>query len=341
VATQALSGEEMNYVNLGKTGLKVSRICLGCMSYGAPVTGNLKPGSHAWTLNEEESEPFFRQALDLGINFFDTANVYSDGASEEVLGRFLKANIRREAAVIATKVHGVMRNEPNGNGLSRKAIFYELDQSLRRLQTDYLDLYQIHRWDYETPIEETLETLHDVVKSGKVRYIGASSMRAWQLTKALYLADLHGWNRFVSMQNHYNLLYREEEREMIPLCQAEGIGIIPWSPLARGRLARPWQSEHTKRYETDQFGKSMYSQTEEADRRVVDRLGQVAEKRGVARAQIALAWLLTKAVNSPIVGATKPHHLQDAVAALSLQLTPEEVASLEEPYAPHPVLGFS
>ena len=331
----------MNYVNLGKTGLKVSRICLGCMSYGAPVTGNLKPGSHAWTLNEEESEPFFRQALDLGINFFDTANVYSDGASEEVLGRFLKANIRREAAVIATKVHGVMRNEPNGNGLSRKAIFYELDQSLRRLQTDYLDLYQIHRWDYETPIEETLETLHDVVKSGKVRYIGASSMRAWQLTKALYLADLHGWNRFVSMQNHYNLLYREEEREMIPLCQAEGIGIIPWSPLARGRLARPWQSEHTKRYETDQFGKSMYSQTEEADRRVVDRLGQVAEKRGVARAQIALAWLLTKAVNSPIVGATKPHHLQDAVAALSLQLTPEEVASLEEPYAPHPVLGFS
>ena len=334
--------ETMNYVNLGKTGLKVSRICLGCMSYGAPATGELKPGSHAWALNEEESEPFFRQALDLGINFFDTANVYSGGASEEVLGRFLKANIRREAVVIATKVHGVMRDEPNGHGLSRKAIFYELDQSLRRLQTDYVDLYQIHRWDYETPIEETLEALHDVVKSGKVRYLGASSMHAWQFTKALYLADLHGWNRFVSMQNHYNLLYREEEREMIPLCQSEGIGVIPWSPLARGRLARPWQSEHTKRYETDQFGKRMYSQSEEADRKVVDRLGQVAEQRGVPRAQLALAWLLSKPViTSPIVGATKAHHLQDAVAAFSLRLTSEEVASLEEPYAPHPVLGFS
>jgi len=334
--------ETMNYVNLGKTGLKVSRICLGCMSYGAPATGELKPGSHAWALNEEESEPFFRQALDLGINFFDTANVYSGGASEEVLGRFLKANIRREAVVIATKVHGVMRDEPNGHGLSRKAIFYELDQSLRRLQTDYVDLYQIHRWDYETPIEETLEALHDVVKSGKVRYLGASSMHAWQFTQALYLADLHGWTRFVSMQNHYNLLYREEEREMIPLCQSEGIGVIPWSPLARGRLARPWQSEHTKRYETDQFGKRMYSQSEDADRKVVERLGQVAEHRGVPRAQLALAWLLSKpAITSPIVGATKAHHLQDAVAALSLRLTSEEVASLEEPYAPHPVLGFS
>ena len=332
----------MNYVNLGKTGIKVSRICLGCMSYGAPATGKPKPGSHAWTLNEEESEPFFRQALDLGINFFDTANVYSSGASEEVLGRFVKTNIRREAVVIATKVHGVMRDEPNGHGLSRKAILYEIDQSLRRLQTGYVDLYQIHRWDYETPIEETLEALHDVVKSGKVRYIGASSVHAWQFTKALYLADLHGWTRFVSMQNHYNLLYREEEREMIPLCQSEGIGVIPWSPLARGRLARPWQSEHTKRYETDQFGKSMYSQTEEADRKVVDRLGQVAEHRGVPRAQLALTWLLCKPViTSPIVGATKPHHLQDAVAALSLRLTPDEIASLEEPYAPHPVLGFS
>jgi aryl-alcohol dehydrogenase-like predicted oxidoreductase len=332
----------MNYVNLGKTGIKVSRICLGCMSYGAPATGKPKPGSHAWALNEEESEPFFRQALDLGINFFDTANVYSSGASEEVLGRFVKTNIRREAVVIATKVHGVMRDEPNGHGLSRKAILYEIDQSLRRLQTGYVDLYQIHRWDYETPIEETLEALHDVVKSGKVRYIGASSVHAWQFTKALYLADLHGWTRFVSMQNHYNLLYREEEREMIPLCQSEGIGVIPWSPLARGRLARPWQSEHTKRYETDQFGKSMYSQTEEADRKVVDRLGQVAEQRGVPRAQLALTWLLSKPViTSPIVGATKPHHLQDAVAALSLRLTPDEIASLEEPYAPHPVLGFS
>jgi aryl-alcohol dehydrogenase-like predicted oxidoreductase len=332
----------MDYINLGKTGLKVSRICLGCMSYGEPATGKAKPGSHAWALNEKESEPFFRQALDLGINFFDTANVYSGGASEEVLGRFLKANIRREAVVIATKLHGVMRDEPNGHGLSRKAIFYELDQSLRRLQTDYVDLYQIHRWDYETPIEETLEALHDVVKSGKVRYIGASSMYAWQFTKALYLADLHGWTRFVSMQNHYNLLYREEEREMTPLCQSEGIGVIPWSPLARGRLARPWHSESTKRYETDQFGKSMYSQTEGADRKVVDRLGQVAEHRGVPRAQLALAWLLSKPfITSPIVGATKLHHLQDAVAALALRLSPEEIASLEEPYVPHPVLGFS
>ena len=332
----------MDYVNLGKTGLKVSRICLGCMTYGEPATGELKPGRQAWALNEEESQPFLRQALDLGINFFDTANVYSSGSSEEVLGRFLKDNTRREAVVIATKVHGVMRDEPNGRGLSRKAILFEIDQSLRRLQTDYVDLYQIHRWDYETPIEETLEALHDVVKSGKARYIGASSMYAWQFAKALYLADLHGWTRFVSMQNHWNLLYREEEREMIGLCQSEGIGVIPWSPLARGRLARPWQSVSTKRYETDQFGKKMYSQTEEADRRVVDRLGQVAEKRGVPRAQVALAWLLGQpAVTAPIVGATKPHHLEDAAAALSLHLTPEEIASLEEPYVPHPVLGFS
>jgi aryl-alcohol dehydrogenase-like predicted oxidoreductase len=312
------------------------------MTYGEPATGELKPGRQAWALNEKESQPFFRQALDLGINFFDTANVYSSGSSEEVLGRFLKDNTRREAAVIATKVHSVMRDEPNGRGLSRKAILFEIDQSLRRLQTDYVDLYQIHRWDYETPIEETLEALHDVVKSGKARYIGASSMYAWQFAKALYLADLHGWTRFVSMQNHWNLLYREEEREMIGLCQSEGIGVIPWSPLARGRLARPWQSVSTKRYETDQFGKKMYSQTEEADRRVVDRLGQVAEKRGVPRAQVALAWLLGQpAVTAPIVGATKPHHLEDAAAALSLHLTPEEIASLEEPYVPHPVLGFS
>ena len=332
----------MDYVNLGKTGLKVSRICLGCMTYGEPATGELKPGRQAWALNEEQSRPFLRQALDLGINFFDTANVYSSGSSEEVLGRFLKDNTRREAAVIATKVHSVMRDEPNGRGLSRKAILFEIDQSLRRLQTDYVDVYQIHRWDYETPIEETLEALHDVVKSGKARYIGASSMYAWQFAKALYLADLHGWTRFVSMQNHWNLLYREEEREMIGLCQSEGIGVIPWSPLARGRLARPWQSVSTKRYETDQFGKKMYSQTEEADRRVVDRLGQVAEKRGVPRAQVALAWLLGQpAVTAPIVGATKPHHLEDAAAALSLHLTPEEIASLEEPYVPHPVLGFS
>jgi len=331
----------MDYVNLGQSGLKVSRVCLGCMSYGAPATGELTPGSHAWALNEEDTRPFLRQALELGINFFDTANVYSRGESENVLGRFLKANTRREAVVIATKLHGVMREEPNGRGLSRKSVFFELDQSLRRLQTDYVDLYQIHRWDYETPIEETLEALSDVVKSGKVRYIGASSMHAWQFTKALYLARLHGWTRFVSMQNHYNLLYREEEREMIPLCQSEGIGIIPWSPLARGRLARPWQSESTKRYETDQFGKRMYSQTEELDQAVVDCLGRISQQRGVPRAQVALAWMLSKpAITSPIVGATKPHHLAEAVASLSLKLTPEEIASLEKPYAPHPVLGF-
>jgi aryl-alcohol dehydrogenase-like predicted oxidoreductase len=330
----------MDYVNLGKTGLKVSRICLGCMSYGAPAIGKAKPGSHAWALDEKESEPFFRQAVDFGINFFDTANVYSAGTSEEVLGRFVKANLRREAVVIATKVHGLMRDEPNGRGLSRKAIFYEIDQSLRRLQTDYVDLYQIHRWDYDTPIEETLEALHDVVKAGKARYIGASSMYSWQFTKALYLADLHGWTRFVSMQNHYNLLYREEEREMIPLCQSEGIGVIPWSPLARGRLARPWKSD-TKRSETDQFGKTLYAGTEESDHKVVDRLGEIAERRGVPRAQLALAWLLSKpGVTAPIVGATKAQHLQDAIGALSVRLTPEEINSLEEPYTPHPVLGF-
>ena len=331
----------MEYVNLGKTGLKVSRICLGCMTYGAPASGALKPGSHAWALNEEESRPFFRQALDAGINFFDTANVYSKGTSEEVLGRFLKANVRRESVVIATKLNGVMRDEPNGGGLSRKEVFFELDESLRRLGTDYVDLYLIHRWDYETPIEETLEALHDVVKSGKVRYIGASSMHAWQFVKALYLADLHGWTRFVCMQNQYNLIYREEEREMIPFCRSEGVGVTPWSPLARGRLARPWHAESTKRYETDQFGKTLYSQTEETDRKVIERLGQLSEKRGVPRAQLALAWMLSKpGVTAPIVGATKPNHLSDAVAAVSLKLTPEEIASIEEPYTPHPVLGF-
>jgi aryl-alcohol dehydrogenase-like predicted oxidoreductase len=332
----------MDYINLGKTGLKVSRICLGCMTYGAPATGKIKPGSHAWALNEEESQPFLKQSLDLGINFFDTANVYSAGASEEVVGRFLKANTRRESVVIATKLNGVMRDEPNGKGLSRKEIFFELDQSLRRLGTDYVDLYQIHRWDYETPIEETLEALHDAVKAGKVRYIGASSMYAWQFTKALYVADLHGWTRFVSMQNYYNLIYREEEREMMPVCHSEGIGVIPWSPLARGRLARPWQAEPTKRWGTDLFAKVLYEKTEDADRKVVDRLGDVAAKYGVPQAQIALAWMLGKSfVTSPIVGANKPHHLTDAVAALSIKLTPDEVKSLEEPYTPHPVLGFS
>jgi aryl-alcohol dehydrogenase-like predicted oxidoreductase len=332
----------MEYVNLGKTGLKVSRICLGCMSYGVAPAGPLRPGSHAWVLNEEQSHPFFKQALDLGINFFDTANVYSVGSSEELLGRFLKANTKREDIVIATKLNGVMRDDPNGKGLSRKEIFFELDASLKRLGTDYVDLYQIHRWDYETPIEETMEALHDVVKAGKVRYIGASSMHAWQFAKALYVADLHGWTRFVSMQNFYNLLYREEEREMMGLCEAEGIGVIPWSPLARGRLTRAWQSETTKRSETDQFSKVIFSKTDEADRKVVDRLGELAERRGVPRATLALAWMLSKpVVTAPIVGATKQNHLDDAVAALAVKLSAEEIAALEEPYAPHPVVGFS
>jgi len=331
----------MEYVNLGRTGLKVSRISLGCMTYGAPVEVP-SPGRHAWTLNEEQSQAFLKQALDLGINFFDTANVYSSGDSEEVLGRFLKANVRREAVVIATKVHGMMRDEPNGKGLSRKAILHELDESLRRLRTDYVDLYQIHRWDYETPIEETLEVLHDVVKAGKVRYIGASSMYAWQFTKALYLADLHGWTRFVSMQNHYNLLYREEEREMMGVCAEEGIGVIPWSPLARGRLARPWKSESTKRFETDKFGSGMYGKTEESDEAVVNELEKIAAARGVPMAQVAMAWLLAKpGVTAPIVGASKVHHLDDAVAALGVKLSAEEIATLEEPYVPHPTLGFS
>ncbi|MFZ1939309.1 MAG: aldo/keto reductase [Terracidiphilus sp.] len=332
----------MDYVNLGRTGLKVSRICLGCMTYGSPATGRILPGRQPWALNEAESQPFFRQALDLGINFFDTANVYSGGDSEAVLGRFLKTGAQREAVVIATKVQGVMREEPNGGGLSRKAILFELDQSLRRMETDYVDLYQIHRRDYETPIEETLEALHDAIKAGKVRYIGASSCYAWQFAKALYLADQLGLTRFVSMQNHYNLLYREEEREMMGLCREEGIGVLPWSPLARGRLTRAWKAETTSRSETDGFGNRMYSLTEEADRKVVERLGEVAEKRGIPRAQVALAWLLAKpGVTAPIVGASKPHQLEDAVAALTVKLTPEEMTALEEPYVPHPVLGFS
>jgi aryl-alcohol dehydrogenase-like predicted oxidoreductase len=331
----------MDYTNLGRTGLKVSRITLGCMSYGAPATGELKPGSHAWTLNEQESRPFLRHALEAGINFFDTANVYSAGASEEVLGRFLKEHASRDEVVIATKVHGMMRPEPNGHGLSRKAILTEAEHSLRRLQTDYIDLYQIHRWDYETPIDETLEALHDLVKAGKVRYIGASSMYSWQFAKSLYLADLHGWSRFVSMQNHYNLIYREEEREMMPLCQDQGIGVLPWSPLARGRLARPRGAEATKRLDTDKFGKTMYATTEEADHKVVDRLEEVAKQRGISMAQLALAWMLAKPyVTSPIIGATKPGHLEDAIAALSVKLAPEEIAELETAYVPHPVLGF-
>jgi aryl-alcohol dehydrogenase (NADP+) len=322
----------MEYTTLGNTGLEVSRICLGCMSYGEP-----ERGGHQWSLGEEASRPFFRQALDAGINFFDTANVYSAGSSEEIVGRVLLGMVGRDEVVIATKVHGRMRPGPNGAGLSRKAILSEIDHSLQRLGTDYVDLYQIHRFDYDTPPEETLEALHDVVRAGKARYIGASSMYAWQFAKMLYLADLHGRTRFVSMQNHYNLLYREEEREMLPLCRDQGIGIIPWSPLARGRLARAWD-ETTNRSELDEFGRSLYS---EEDRAIVDCVGEIAQRRGIARAQVALAWLLSRpGVTSPIVGATKSHHLDDAVAALEVRLTPEETRSLDELYRPHPVRGF-
>ncbi|HWA97998.1 MAG TPA: aldo/keto reductase [Pirellulales bacterium] len=328
----------MDYIRFGNTGLKVSRLCLGCMSYGVPDRG-----PHLWTLDEPHSRPFIAQALEAGINFFDTANVYSDGTSEEIVGRALGEMAKRDEIVIATKVHGRMRPGPNGRGLSRKAIFAEIDASLRRLATDYVDLYQIHRWDYDVPIAETLEALHDLVKAGKVRYLGASSMYAWQFAQALSLADRHGWTRFVSMQNYYNLLYREEEREMLPLCAAEGIGVLPWSPLARGRLARPWDARgSTRRAETDEFGKTLYAATEEADRQVVERVAAVAAERGLPQAQIALAWLLHKSVvTSPIVGATKPHHLHDAVAALGIRLSAEELAKLEQPYVPHPVLGHT
>ncbi|SIS93527.1 aldo/keto reductase [Alicyclobacillus vulcanalis] len=324
----------MQYVRLGKTGLEVSRICLGCMSYGDP-----ERGTHRWVLREEEARPFIRKALDLGINFFDTANVYSLGASEEILGRAIRDFVRRDEVVIATKVHGRMRPGPNGGGLSRKHIMEEIDNSLRRLGTDYVDLYQIHRFDPNTPVEETMEALHDVVKAGKARYIGASSMYAWQFLKLQHAAELHGWTKFVSMQNYYNLLYREEEREMMPLCHADGIGVIPWSPLARGRLTRPWDTR-TARSETDEFGRKLYALTEDSDRRVVERVQAVADGRGVPMAQVALAWVLSKPyVTSPIIGATKLHHLEDAVAALEITLTPEEIAQLEEHYVPHPVLG--
>jgi len=328
----------MDYVNLGKSGLKVSRICLGCMSYGVP-----ERGSHLWSLPEDKSRPFIKRAIELGINFFDTANVYSDGTSEEIVGRALRDFAKRDEVVLATKVHGKMRADPNGKGLSRKAIMSEIDASLKRLETDYVDLYQIHRWDYDVPIEETLEALHDVVKAGKARYIGASSMHAWQLCKAQYLADRHGWMRFVSMQNHYNLIHREEEREMMPFCQSEGIGVIPWSPLARGRLARPWdQKSSTDRGANDGFAKVLYEKTEQSDRAVVDRVTEIAKKRGIPQAQIALAWMLQKPfITSPIVGATKPNHLDDAVAALSVKLTAEEIDALEAPYVPHHIVGFA
>jgi aryl-alcohol dehydrogenase (NADP+) len=325
----------MEYVKLGKTGLEVSRICLGCMSYGV---GSL--GGHPWALDEEAAQPFFKKAIESGINFFDTANVYSLGTSEEFLGRALGKLANRDEVVVATKVNGPMRKGPNSIGLSRKAIFTEVDHSLRRLNTDYIDLYQIHRLDSRTPIEEIVEALHDVVKSGKVRYVGASSMHAWQFAKALFTADLHGWTRFVSMQNHYNLLYREEEREMLPFCADQGIGVIPWSPLARGRLTRDWD-ESTERSGSDAFGARLY-RPDSSDRTVVERVAQVAAARGVPRAQVALAWTLSHAVvTAPIVGATKLHHLDDAVAAVELALSADEIALLEAPYVPHEIAGFA
>jgi len=327
----------MDYVNLGRTGLKVSRIALGCMTYGEPGRG-----THEWTLPEAEARPYIARALALGINFFDTANVYSAGSSEEILGRALR-DVPRDSLVVATKVHGVMHTYPNGRGLSRKAILAEIDASLMRLGMDYVDLYQIHRFDPETPIEETLEALHDVVRAGKARYLGASSMFAWQFCKALYLARLHGWPRFVSMQNHLNLLYREEEREMLGLCAEEGIGVIPWSPLARGKLTRGWtETPPTKRAETDQFGSTLYRGFENSDRAIVGAVERIALERGVSMAQVALAWVLARpGVTAPIVGASKPHHLEDAVAALALKLLPDEMAQLEADYVPRRVAGFT
>jgi aryl-alcohol dehydrogenase-like predicted oxidoreductase len=308
------------------------------MSYG--VSGR---GAHTWSLDESQTRPFIERALELGINFFDTANVYSDGTSEEFLGRAIAKLIPREEVVIATKLNGRMRKDVNGAGLSRKAVFTEIDNSLRRLGMDYVDLYQIHRWDNETPIEETLEALSDVVKAGKARYIGASSMFAWQFAKSLYLSDRHGWSRFISMQDHYNLLYREEEREMLQLCQSEGIGVIPWSPLARGRLARPWEEQQdTERAATDEFGRKLYSGTEESNKNIINAVGEIADARGIARAQVGLAWLLHQsAVTAPIVGATKPHHLDDAVKAVDLELTSEEIQKLEAPYTPRAIAGFA
>jgi aryl-alcohol dehydrogenase-like predicted oxidoreductase len=326
----------MKHTKLGRTGLDVSRICLGCMSFGDSNRGN-----DAWTIGEEESRPIVKRALEGGINFFDTANRYSLGNSEEILGRAIKDFARRDEVVIATKVYGRMRRGPNGNGLSRKAILYEIDASLTRLGMDYVDLYQVHRWDPGTPIEETLEALHDVVKSGKARYIGASSMHAWKFARALGVAEKHGWTRFVSMQNLVNLLYREEEREMLPLCEAEGIGVIPWSPQARGKLSRDWDYTST-RTETDDAMIQLFGKTQEADKKVVDRVAEIAKVRGIPRAQIALAWLLAKpVVAAPIVGATKLHHLDDALASVNVTLTAEEIAALEEPYVPHPVVGFT
>lgn len=322
----------MKYVKLGKSGLEVSKICLGCMSFGESGMG-----THAWTLNEETSRQFMKKSLDAGINFFDTANVYSLGTSEEFVGRALRDYALRDEVVVATKVHGTMRKGRNAAGLSRKAIMTEVDHSLSRLGMDYIDLYQIHRFDPTTPIEETMEALHDVVKAGKARYIGASSMWAWQFSKAQYIAEQHGWTKFISMQNHYNLLNREEEREMMPLCVDQGVGVIPWSPLARGRLTRDWDNA-TSRSETDEFGKGLYKPEDQV---IVERVAEVARELGAPRAQVALAWVLSKPfVTSPIVGATKDAHIDDAIAACELQLSAEHIARLEEPYTPHESVGF-
>ncbi|MEV8539803.1 aldo/keto reductase [Streptomyces sp. NPDC051572] len=323
----------MQYVKLGSTGLDVSRISLGCMTYGLPDRG-----THEWTLDEEASRPLIRQALEAGINFLDTANVYSDGTSEEITGRALKDFARRDEVVLATKVHGRMHDGPNGSGLSRKAIMTEIDHSLERLGTDYVDLYQIHRADPHTPVEETMEALHDLVKAGKVRYIGASSMYAWQFAKHQHIAERHGWTKFVSMQNHYNLLYREEEREMLPLCADQGVGVLPWSPLARGRLTRDWGTT-TERSSTDNFGNRLY---QDGDRAIVEAVTRIAGDRGVPRAQVALAWLLNQStVAAPIVGAAKPQHIEDAVAAVELELSDKELEELEQPYTPHAISGHS
>jgi aryl-alcohol dehydrogenase-like predicted oxidoreductase len=322
-------------VKLGSTGTEVSAIALGCMSYGEPTRGN-----HAWTLSEEDSIPLIRRAVELGITFFDTANVYSDGSSEEITGRALKAMTKREEIVVATKVHGAMGEGPNSRGLSRKHIMWQIDESLRRLGTDYVDLYQIHRFDPATPLEETLEALDDLVRAGKVRYIGASSMDAWRFSKALHLQRARGWARFVTMQDHYNLVNREEEREMLPLCADEGVGSLPWSPLARGRLTRDWDAT-TDRSETDEFGKTLYAAQEDSDRRVAAAVAEVAGARGVPRAQVALAWVSRNpVVTAPIVGGTKVAHIEDAVASLDLELTTDEVSLLEEHYVPHAVVGY-
>jgi 1-deoxyxylulose-5-phosphate synthase len=322
----------MEYLRLGSTGLEVSRLVLGCMSFGDP-----KRGAHPWTLDEESSRPLIRQAVEAGINFFDTANVYSAGSSEEIVGQALRDFGRRDELVIATKVHGRMHDGPNGAGLSRKAIMAEVDASLARLGTDYIDLYQIHRWDPFTPIEETLEALHDVVKAGKARYIGASSMNAWQFSKAYYFARMAGLTPFVSMQNHYNLLNREEEREMLPLCADLGVGVIPWSPLARGRLTRDWDEE-TTRSQTDEFGSILYRP---GDRLIVEEVARIASERQVPRAQVALAWVAGRpGITAPIIGATKPHHIDDAVSALDLALTDAELQQLESGYEPHHPAGF-